>query len=172
MLRTEITLVSGICACLFSGTLALGQTTISPKEFADTAAQADQYEIQAGRLIAVQSEDTRVRTFGMKMIEDHMNTSNTLREAAIAGGLAPPPKSLNGEQQRMLGALQSMKGSELDRTYIVQQILVHTAALVTERGYATSGSDPGLRKVARTAVPLIQRHLEMAEELKAAVGKN
>ena len=46
-----------------------------------------------------------------------------------------------------------------------QQVLAHVSALVVEQGYAAGGSDPNLRQAAQSAVPVIQRHLQMARQL-------
>jgi putative membrane protein len=44
-------------------------------------------------------------------------------------------------------------------------MLAHTGALATMRSYAAQGSDPNLRRVASSAVPIIERHLQMAREM-------
>jgi predicted outer membrane protein len=43
------------------------------------------------------------------------------------------------------------------------------AALVTEQGYASDGSDANLRRAAQASVPIIQHHLEMARALQASL---
>jgi putative membrane protein len=75
--------------------------------------------------------------------------------------------TLGGDQQRMLGALQSQKGADLDRSFMLQQVNAHAAELVTERGYLAQGTDPNLRRAAQGAVPLIEHHLEMAKQTAA-----
>lgn len=134
------------------------------------AAQSDNYEILAGRLILTQSQDQSVRGFAQQMVDHHTQTSASLTKAAAAAGLPPPPKTLGGDQQQMLAGLQSMKGPDLDRTYMTQQVNAHTSALVTQQTYAASGDNDDLKAVAQSTVPLIQRHLEMAQQLKASLG--
>jgi putative membrane protein len=107
-----------------------------------------------------------VRGFAQQMIDHHTQTSLALAEAASASRLPPPPKTMSGDQQRMLNALQSLNGPALDRTYMTQQVGAHVSALVTQQDYATSGSDPNLRKAAQSTVPMIQHHLETAKQLK------
>jgi putative membrane protein len=138
--------------------------------FVAAAAQSDNYEIQAGRLILTESRDQRVRGFAQQMIDHHTQTSATLAKAAAAADLPPPPKTLGGDQQQMLSALQSAKGPDLDRTYMTQQVNAHVSALVTHQTYAASGDNGDLKAAAKSTVPLIQRHLEMAKQLKASLG--
>ena len=151
---------------------ARAQTPIPPaaSDFALMAAQSDEYEIQAGRTVAVQATDPRVRSFAEEMINDHTRTSQSLRQAVASSGLQPPPPALSSDQARLLSALQSLRGAEFDRTYARQQVLAHEGALAVVHSYAGSGSDPNLRRAAQTAVPLIQHHLDMAQKLRAALG--
>jgi putative membrane protein len=156
---------AALAASVAAGAIA-AETRMTPEAFVNAAAQSDQYEIQAGRLIVTQSQDSRVRGFAQQMIDHHTQTSLALAEAASASRLPPPPKTMSGDQQRMLNALQSLNGPALDRTYMTQQVGAHVSALVTQQDYATSGSDPNLRKAAQSTVPMIQHHLETAKQLK------
>lgn len=69
----------------------------------------------------------------------------------------------------MLGALQSMTGPDLDRAYMTQQVNAHESALVTQQAYAASGDSPPLKAVAQMTLPMIQRHLDQARQLKAVL---
>jgi putative membrane protein len=155
-------------AVLFGAGSAAGAAAAQPlpaQPFVNAAAQSDAYEIAAGQLILTQSVDPKVRQIAEQMIEDHRKTSADLTAAAQASRLDPPEPGLGGDQQRMLSALQSLKGADLDRGFMIQQINAHAAALVTEQEYLAAGSDPNLRKVARGAILLIERHLEMARRM-------
>lgn len=142
---------------------------MSPEAFVNAAAQSDQYEIQSSRLVLSQSRNDEVRAFAQQMIEHHGQTSQALASAAAASKLPPPPAVLGGDQKGMLGALQSLKDADLDKTYISQQVGAHVSALVTQQAYAASGDDPNLRAAAQAAVPVIQHHLDKAKALKAAL---
>jgi putative membrane protein len=169
--KNALAAIAGVTfAALLAGSAAHAQPAMSSEDFASTAAQSDQYEIMAGRLAVAQSQDPRVRAFAQQMIDDHTRTSEGLVRAVEASGLPAPPNGLGGDQQRMLSALQSTKGINLDRAYVVQQVNAHTAALATEQSYAASGADANLRKAAQSAAPLIQHHLEMAQQMKGSIG--
>lgn len=166
---------SAIAAVLTTASATLAGETQAPKppaasDFALMAAQSDEYEIQAGRTAAVQAVDPRVRAFAKQMVEDHLRARQELGEAAIAAGLQAPPPALSGDQAMLLGALQSQRGSQFDRTYMRQQVLAHQQALAVEQTYAAGGSMSALREAAVSAVPLIQHHLQMARTLDAALS--
>ena len=155
-------------------TLAAGQAWAQPKppsteDFANAAAQSDQYEIQAGRVALVQGVNPQVKLFAQQMIDAHTQTSAALLGAVRASGLRPPPPIMGADQAKMLGALQSLKGPDFDKAYATQQANAHVAALVTEQGYASDGTDANLRQTAQAAVPIIQHHLEMARVLQASL---
>jgi hypothetical protein len=67
-----------------------------------------------------------------------------------------------------LASLQSLRGSDFDREYARQQVLAHTSALTTMRSYAASGSDANLRRAAAFVMPIIERHLLLARQMKGA----
>ena len=111
-----------------------------------------------------------MRAFAEQMVPAHTALDETLRGDATKAGLPSPPMSLSGDQQKFLSALQSQTGPEFDRTYLRQQVLAHRQALVLEQAYAAQGADPQVRQAARSAVPVIQRHLAMATQLSDALG--
>ena len=140
------------------------------RDFAQAAASSDLFEIREGQVATAQSQDPQVRAFAQEMIEAHTHTSQALMAAVAASGLTPPSMALSADQAAMLGALQSQKGPDFDRTYIRQQALAHQQALVVTQAYANGGPDANVRQVAQSKVPVIQRHLQMALQMKAASG--
>ncbi|MGI3903416.1 MAG: DUF4142 domain-containing protein [Janthinobacterium lividum] len=173
MSKTGLWRVAALAAALGSAA-AEAQTPIppSPKNFVMDAAQSDQYEILAARVAEVQGQDPRVHAFAERMIRDHTRLSQDLRTAALASGLPPVPPSLSSDQASLLSALQSLRGSDFDKAYARQQVLAHTQAAAVEDSFATGGADAGLRKAAQSALPSIQDHLNMAQQLRTELGGN
>jgi putative membrane protein len=104
------------------------------------------------------------------MIADHEHMAGALREAAKASGLEPPRPHLGGDQVRFLASLQSLRSHEFDREYGRQQMLAHTSALTMMRSYAEKGSDSNLRRIATSSAPIIERHLQSAQQLLQSIG--
>ena len=171
MSKTGLWRVAALAAAL-GCSAAEAQTPIppSPKNFAMDAAQSDQYEILAAQVAEVQGQDPRVHTFAEKMIRDHTRLSQDLRTAALASGLPPMPPSLSGDQASLLAALQGLRGADFDKAYARQQVLAHTQAVAVEDSFATAGADANLRKAAQSALPAIQDHLKMAQQLRTELG--
>ncbi len=141
-----------------------------PPYFAVAAAQSDQYEIEAAEDALAQSQDPRVRAFAQEMIDDHTKSREALRQAAMASGLPPPPPAMDSDQASLLASLQSLRGSDFDKTYAKQQVLAHGQALAVEQSFASAGADPNLRRFARSDLSMIQHHLELAQQMRAAGG--
>ena len=89
---------------------------------------------------------------------------------AAAAGLSPPPEAMSGDQAALLSSLQGLSGPAFDKAYALQQVLAHHQAIAVVRSFAAGGAEPTLRAAAQAAAPMIQRHLELAEHLRAAVG--
>lgn len=147
-----------------------GPRAPNPQEFAQSMAQSDGYELAASQAALAQSRSSQVRAFAQQMLADHARTGQALRNAAVASGLEPPQPHVGGDLMRFLAGLQSLRGAEFDREYARQQVLAHTSAMTTVCSYATDGSDANLRGAAAVALPVIEHHLQMALQLKDALG--
>ncbi len=140
------------------------------REFVQAAGQSDRFEILEAQTVLAQSSDPRIRAFAQQMIRDHEQTGQDLRQATARAGLQPPPMGISGDQAALLGALQSQRGAEFDRTYVRHQALAHRSALLVEQGYAATGDDASVRRAAAAAVPVISGHLKMAEQMQATTS--
>jgi len=151
---------------------AQAQTRIPPTgpDFAVVAVQSDQYEIDAAEDALAQTQNPQVRAFAQQMIVDHTQSRDAMREAATVSGLPPPPAAMSSDQAALLASLQSLRGPDFDRTYAKQQVLAHRESLAVEQSFALAGADPNLRRIAHSSAPMIQRHLEMAERMRVALG--
>ena len=149
-----------------------GPKTPTSQEFAQSAALSTGYELASAQAALAQSRGSQVRMFAEQMLADHARNWETLREAAVTSGLMPMQPHVGGDQMRFLASLQSLRGTEFDREYARQQVLVHTSTLTTMRGYAAKGSDPNLRRAAHLAVPIIEHHLQMARQMNKALGES
>lgn len=133
------------------------------------AGSANQYEIQASQLALQASANAGVRNLANVIIADHTAMGQQVAVAASSAGLAPPPPTLLPAEQAMLDQLRaSGTGPSFDMAYQQQQISAHQQAIGMMQNYATSGDVPALRTVAAGAIPVMQKHLAMAQALMTA----
>ncbi|GJE41610.1 DUF4142 domain-containing protein [Methylobacterium soli] len=102
---------------------------------------------------------------------------------AVAGGVAgatvggalgvPQGGGMTTDQQKaqILAQLSGMQpGPQYDATFVNASLQGHREALAIHGSYAESGEDPGLRRIARGALPLIHLHIAQLSRMQAAAG--
>jgi putative membrane protein len=168
-------------AILLGGALALAacETTPPPPPdltnpllapgFLAQASSANQFEIQSSQLALQASQNPAVRNFANVMIADHTQLGQQVANVAAAAHLPPPPPGLLPAQQAALDQLRAAGvGYSFDAAYRQAQIEAHQQAIGLMQGYATSGDVLELRNAAGAAIPMMQRHLAMAQGLVVA----
>jgi predicted outer membrane protein len=92
--------------------------------------------------------------------------------AGVAGGvlgIAPPPGGMTTDAQKaqILSQLTAMPpGPQYDATFVADSLQGHQEALAIHGSYAQSGEDPGLRRIARGALPLINLHISQLSQMQ------
>jgi len=90
----------------------------------------------------------------------------------VAGGvlgIAPPPGGMTTDAQKaqILSQLTARApGPQYDATFVAVSLQGHQEALAIHGSYAQSGEDPGLRRIARGALPLIQLHISQLSQMQ------
>lgn len=137
-------------------------TGISATDYVKLAADGDMYEIQSSKVALMKSRRADVKAFAKEMIADHTNTSKSLK-AALSNAdrkIAPPPMALSAANKSKIDLLRKAPKASFDDLYMQQQLQAHQMAWSLHKGYATDGTDPALKQVASTAVPVIERHIQ------------
>jgi len=137
--------------------------------FLAQAGSANLWEIQSSQLALQMSTNPGVQNLANTIIADHNAMGQQVAAAATAAGLAPPAPALLPPQQAMLDQLRAAgSGPSFDMAYQQMQISAHQQAIQLMQNYATSGDVPALRTVASGAIPVMQKHLAMAQALNTA----
>jgi predicted outer membrane protein len=168
-------------ACLFllGAQLAQAQTTQAAsvtaandlpqpdKDFVQAATKSSSTEIDAAKLALTRSTDKDVKSFARHMMADHMKLTAQLKTAAPKGVAVPKDNS----DIAQLDSLKNLKGAEFDQAYIQQIGLAgHKEALEAFNKEASDGVNRDLKEAARKALPTIQEHYSMAQELAKKKG--
>lgn len=160
---------SGVSAQQVYGWTPAGSVAPTPTapDYLMFAGASDLYEIQSSQLVLETTADPAIRRFAQMMVEHHTGTTRAAETAALAAGMTPPPPMLDAPKAAMIQALGMYSGVERDRLYLTQQHMAHKEALGLQKTYAETGDTPQLRTAARSALPIIQRHLAEVERLMA-----
>jgi putative membrane protein len=146
---------------------AAAQTKLSAadQQFVQDASQAGATEIAASKLALKNSSDPQVRKFASQMIADHTKLARNLDVIAEQKGLKSPPSA----DSAAIGKLQGLKGADFDRAYIADVAVGgHQKAVELFQKESESGADTQLKAAATKALPVIQHHLAMAQQLADA----
>lgn len=140
----------------------------TPQGFVEMQASSDMYEIEAGRLAEQMGQDQAVKDFGAQMVRDHTTSSNNLQTAASEAGVTVPTAMLPRHQQQ-LDALRNA-GTNFDSVYAQQQVQAHQEALNLLQTQAQTGTAEPLKAFASQTAPIVEGHLEHAQELAQNAG--
>ena len=159
-----------------TGSMSSTETGVSPMsgvsatDYVKLAADSDMYEIQSSRLALTKSKRDDVKAFAQQMITDHTGTTKSLMAALKNNDrtIARPSTQLSSANAAKLALLKKAPKATFDDMYLQQQAQAHQAAWALHKGYATDGTDPALKQVASTAVPVIERHLQHAKQMLPA----
>ena len=133
-----------------------------PADYVAMASSIDLYEIRSSELALSRARNPRHREFARAMITAHTGTSAQLSFAGRRLNLLPSA-TLLPRHQAMLDELGA--SADFDATYHRQQIAVHQAALKLHSDFEARGESATLRPVAKNAVPIVRRHLDMMRQM-------
>jgi putative membrane protein len=80
------------------------------------------------------------------------------------------PAGLDQKHQTLLTQLQQTQEPQFDKTYIQQQLQAHQTAVDMFRNYSQSGDNVQLKQFASQTLPILQQHLQMAQQLQKSLG--
>jgi putative membrane protein len=145
-------------------------TDTSATDYVKLAADGDNYEIQSSTLALNRSRRSDVKTMARQMITDHTQTTKSLM-AALSNSdrkITPPSMMLSSDSMAKIQLLREAPRASFDSLYLQQQVQAHQMAWSLHKGYATAGTDPALKQVAATAVPIVELHLQHLKMMTAS----
>jgi putative membrane protein len=140
-----------------------GEQPMDDRLFAMAAAASGMAEIGISQMALQKTEDEQVRSFAERMIADHTQANQKLAQLAQAKGLQMP----NGPGLKDTATALALAGSapeQFPQEYFKQQEAAHMIAIGLFKAQAERGSDEELREFARSALPKLQEHLQMARQ--------
>ena len=142
---------------------------LSPQEGADCqtfmeqAAVGGMMEIEAGKLAAHKSNNSKVKEFARLMIKDHTQVSKEL-QAIAKDKQVSLPESLPAKEQHHLDKMKELRGSAFDKRYMEMMVKDHDGAVDLFKA-ATSSSDSQISAFATKTLKVIEGHNKKAHKL-------
>ena len=151
-----------------------GAQQLSAQDFVNQAAVSNMFEIQSSKLVLGKlkggkrgkGSDDAVREFAQRMIKDHTQAGKQLQSTLKQAKLKiTPPKKLDAAHRQLMQQLKSDKRDQVAGDYADMQLQAHQEAVALFRNYAQNGDNAQLKQFAQQALPTLQEHLQMAQQL-------
>jgi putative membrane protein len=163
--------VHGSLATLGVALLAANIATAAPKDqlsrkdqhFVTEAIQGDLAEIKMGQLAQQNGQSDQVKQFGRTLEQDHSDHLQKVRQIAQQNGLRVPSEP-NANQKAAYKRMSAMSGGKFDSAFAKDMVQDHEKDIGKYDKEASSGS--ALSDFAKQTLPVLKKHLEMAESIQ------
>ncbi|HKP49080.1 MAG TPA: DUF4142 domain-containing protein [Gemmatimonadales bacterium] len=137
--------------------------------------EANMADSATGAYVVTRATNPEVKAFAKLMMGEHHALRAQGQQLAKRLGVTPqmpaedPFKS--AVQAEMTALKGAAKGAAFDRTYIDQEIGIHKAVLDVAGKAHDAAQNEELKKLIEQAGPVIQKHLDHAEQIQKKLGK-
>jgi putative membrane protein len=152
------------------GSMSRDTTMRSPDQmFVVKAAQGGIAEVNLGNLAKQNGGSDAVKQFGDKMVTDHSQANEQLKQLAQQKGI-DLPKSASSKDKKLSKTLEAKQGPDFDKAYIHDMVKDHEADVAEFRNEAKNGQDPDVKAWAQKTLPTLEQHLATAKQVAEQVG--
>jgi len=145
-------------------------SVFSDEDFAKDAAQGGLAEVKFGQLAQEKGASDAVRSFGKRMVEDHLKANEQLKDVALREKVKLPTE-LSKKNQKNYDRLAQLSGDAFDRAYARDMVRDHQDDIAAFKQEASSGQNQAIKNFALQTLPTLEDHLKMAREMGQGLGK-
>jgi putative membrane protein len=138
------------------------------ERFMKEAASGGLMEVELGKIAAEKGSHQRVKEFGKRMQADHSKANAQLKKIASSKGVELPSEP-SGEHKSVMDKLTKLSGAEFDREYMEAMVDDHKEDIDKFQTQADKGKDPDLQKFASENLPILKKHLELAQSTEKQI---
>ena len=139
------------------------------KLFLVCAAIDNQCEIQLAQLAQTKAQDQKVKDIAQKMVQDHQQAEQQLRQAAQESGVTLP-SGLPMIKQQGLKVFQSLSGRDFDQQFISHMRAAHAKAVNEYQDVAQLAKNDQIKQFASKTLPTLQQHFQDVQQEATALG--
>ena len=137
-----------------------------PADFYESAASANMFEIEAGKLAQTKSSDATVKAFAKSMVKDHTEAGQKLGKLATTKKIVLPTELLKRHQMMLDGLKEKENGADFDADYRMKMVMSHKEAVSLFDHASKKSPDPDIRTFAGEMLPKLQEHGTHAKKLE------
>lgn len=153
-----------------SGAAASSPSTNSDQDFVTKAAQGNSAEVELGKIVAAKSKNPSVKKFAHMMVKDHITALNELQELAQSKNLNFND-DLPDDAKALQTKLSSDTGRHLDKDYMDSMVEDHQKDVQEFTDKSQNAKDPDVKQWASKTLPVLQKHLETAQQIMRSLNK-
>lgn len=166
---------TGMAADTMPADTAGASATLTDANIVALLDEANKADSAAGALAVNKATGKEVKDFAKLMMSEHHALREAGQQLAKKLNVTPAPpatdpvKSLAESETKALES--TPKGPEFDRVYIEQEIAAHKAVLDLAENAHGQAQNEQLKALIEQAKPVIQKHLDQAEQLQDKLGE-
>ena len=138
-------------------------------DFVKEAASGGMMEVQLGKTAQGNASKTQVKEFGRRMETDHIKANNELKKIAAKKTIRLPTE-LESKQKSTVDKLTKLKGDDFDREYMSAMVDDHKENIEKFQKEAENGKDADVKKFAQDHLPILKKHLALAEQTQKQIS--
>jgi putative membrane protein len=146
------------------GVPAPHHTNVQDRLFAKLAGAGGLAEVELGKLADRKAENSSVKEFARRMVEDHTKANEQLVKLANHAGIALPGE-LDPEHKAMKATLDQVSGTAFDLMFMQGQVVDHQKTATLLLWEIDQGQEAELQRFAAATLPIVLAHLEHAKAL-------
>lgn len=148
-----------------TGTAATSTLSRADRKMVIDMAMANMSEIEAARTAQSKSQNDQVKNFAQQMIDDHTKALGEVQQLAQAKGVTLPTE-LDRTHKAKTDRLARLSGEEFDRAYMSQAGVADHKKTHDKLAHVQSrAKDPDVKALAARTLPIVDQHLNSAQQL-------
>lgn len=148
---------------------AMAQPSSQDQQYLQQIHQVNLFEIRTGEMAQQKGVNQGVKDLGGRFATDHTKLDETVKDAASTANVDLPDQP-SEEQRRIIDELNGLSGDEFDQRWVAAQLAGHQQAMQMTQTEVAQGTDPGVKKVAEDALPVLQAHHQALMDLARQMG--
>ncbi len=147
-----------------SSAAGVSRLSASDQDFVNKAAVGGLFEVKSGKIAEKKASNSQVRKFAARMVHDHSEADNKLKQIVSAEG-GTVPNELDQEHQQQLQQMTSQQGAEFGRNYMQMMVKDHDTDAQDFGQAEQTLQDARLKQFAAQTLKTIEQHDKMAHQI-------
>lgn len=135
------------------------------KDFFETAASANQFEVESSQLALERATDPALKSFAQRMVKDHRKSGEELKALARKKNVTLSTKLLKRHEVMLNDLRNEKQGEAFDDEYRDKMVVSHKEAVSLFDEAARDAKDPDVQAFAARTLPTLQDHGGAAQKL-------